>query len=86
MVDELQAGHARSALDGSQLSAREHEVLGHLATGAQNREIAVALNISHFTVKRHVQNILQKLGVGSRADAADVYRAGADQLTVARAS
>jgi DNA-binding NarL/FixJ family response regulator len=78
MVDELQAGHARSTLDESQLSAREREVLAHLAAGARNSEIAAALRISHFTVKRHVQNILQKLGVGSRGDAAEMYRAGVE--------
>jgi DNA-binding NarL/FixJ family response regulator len=87
MVDALQTGHARNTLDGSHLSAREREVLAHLAKGARNREIADALTISHYTVKRHVQNILQKLGVGSRGDAAEVYRAGVErvneQLTVA---
>jgi DNA-binding NarL/FixJ family response regulator len=87
MVDALQVGHARNTLEDSQLSAREREVLAHLAAGARNSEIADALTISHYTVKRHVQNILQKLGVGSRGDAAEVYRAGVermnDPLTVA---
>jgi DNA-binding NarL/FixJ family response regulator len=57
------------------LSAREREVLAHVAEGARNRQIAAALSISHFTVKRHVQNILQKLGVESRTDAAAFHRA-----------
>jgi two-component system nitrate/nitrite response regulator NarL len=57
------------------LSAREREVLAHVAEGARNRQIAAALSISHFTVKRHVQNILQKLGVESRTDAAAYHRA-----------
>jgi DNA-binding NarL/FixJ family response regulator len=88
MVGALQTGHARSTLDESQLSAREREVLVHLAAGARNREIAEALTISLYTVKRHVQNIFQKLGVASRGDAAAMYRAGleprvTDQLTVA---
>ncbi len=56
------------------LSAREHEVLDLVARGARNREIAAALAISEFTVKRHVQNILQKLELPSRAAAAALYR------------
>jgi DNA-binding NarL/FixJ family response regulator len=57
------------------LSTREREILDHVAHGARNRQIAAALTISEFTVKRHMQNILGKLGVGSRRAAADFYRA-----------
>ena len=56
------------------LSVREHEVLEHVATGSRNREIADELGISEFTVKRHVQNVLRKLGVPSRSAAASFYR------------
>lgn len=56
------------------LSSREREVLGHLAAGARNRQIAETLAISEFTVKRHVQNILQKLELSSRRAAAALYR------------
>lgn len=52
------------------LGARELEVLGQLARGRRNREIAHALHISESTVKFHVANILDKLGVGSRGEAA----------------
>ena len=55
------------------LSARELEVLALVADGARNRQIAAALTISEFTVKRHVQNILEKLGVASRRSAAAYY-------------
>ena len=58
----------------SALSARELEVLEYIAHGARNRQIASELTISEFTVKRHVQNILEKLEVGSRREAADYYR------------
>jgi DNA-binding CsgD family transcriptional regulator len=51
------------------LSAREVEVLGRLAHGATNREIATALGISERTVDRHVSNIYAKLDVSSRAAA-----------------
>jgi two-component system, NarL family, nitrate/nitrite response regulator NarL len=56
------------------LSARELEVLGLIALGTRNREIADQLGISEFTVKRHVQNILHKLNVPSREVAAHIYR------------
>ena len=55
------------------LSARERDVLDLVARGARNREIADALSISEFTVKRHMQNILQKLGLSSRRAAAAFY-------------
>jgi DNA-binding NarL/FixJ family response regulator len=55
------------------LSAREREVLDLVAQGARNKQIAASLVISEFTVKRHVQNILQKLELPSRRAAATLY-------------
>jgi DNA-binding NarL/FixJ family response regulator len=52
------------------LSERELQVLGLIATGASNKEIAVALFITEGTVKNHVTNILGKLGVRDRTQAA----------------
>jgi DNA-binding CsgD family transcriptional regulator len=54
------------------LTVRELEVLGVIARGLANREIATRLVISEHTVHRHVSNILRKLGVGSRT-AASAY-------------
>jgi DNA-binding CsgD family transcriptional regulator len=56
------------------LTARENEVLGLLSEGMTDREIAVALVISRRTVESHVRNILDKLEVPSRLDAARRYR------------
>jgi DNA-binding NarL/FixJ family response regulator len=56
------------------LSTREREVLALVARGARNREIAEALSISEFTVKRHMQNILHKLDLPSRRAAGLFYR------------
>jgi NarL family two-component system response regulator LiaR len=52
------------------LTPRETEVLGQLALGKSNREIAAALVIADKTVRTHVSNILSKLGVVSRTQAA----------------
>jgi ATP/maltotriose-dependent transcriptional regulator MalT len=57
------------------LTPREVDVLGLVAGGSSNREIADALFISVPTVKRHLTNILGKLGVSSRTDAAAFARA-----------
>jgi len=52
------------------LTQREIEVLGLLATGATNREIAEQLFVSEGTVKNHVSNILSRLGLRDRIKAA----------------
>jgi DNA-binding NarL/FixJ family response regulator len=52
------------------LTERETEVLRLMAQGRSNKEIARSLNISEKTVKVHVSNILSKLGVHSRTQAA----------------
>ena len=52
------------------LTQRELEVLGLLATGATNREIAEKLFVSEGTVKNHVSNILSQLGLRDRIKAA----------------
>lgn len=58
--------------DGLGLSAREREVLALVADGRTNRDIATALYISPKTVSVHVSNILAKLGVSGRVEAATV--------------
>lgn len=52
------------------LTDREIEVLRQLSTGASNREIASTLYISENTVRNHVRNILEKLHVSNRVQAA----------------
>jgi DNA-binding NarL/FixJ family response regulator len=58
----------------SKLTRREREVLGLLAEGGDNDAIAQALVISPQTARTHVQNVLGKLGVHSRLEAAAVAR------------
>src|SRR6056297_220939 len=52
------------------VTARELQVLRHVALGLSNKEIAKSLCISVETVKEHVQNILRKLNAADRTDAA----------------
>lgn len=54
------------------LTKREHEVLTLLADGLSNHEIALHFQISYSTVQFHVSNILSKMGVSNRVEAAAV--------------
>jgi DNA-binding NarL/FixJ family response regulator len=87
MIDALHAHEAQTTARerAAVLSAREREVLDLVARGARNRDIAGALFISEFTVKRHMQNILHKLELPSRRTAAAFYRSayGSEPATVA---
>ncbi len=65
LVTEMRALHT-----AEQLTEREWSVLRLLARGQSNKEIAQALQISETTVKTHVKNVLGKLGVPSRTQAA----------------
>ena len=56
--------------DAEPLTARERQVLTLVAEGASNRDIAQALFISERTARTHVSNILMKIGVRSRTQAA----------------
>ncbi len=56
--------------EGPELTAREREVIGCLAEGMSNKQIASALGISVRTVTVHVSNLLRKTGAASRTEAA----------------
>jgi DNA-binding NarL/FixJ family response regulator len=57
-------------MSSSELTGRELEVLRHIVDGKSNKEIGNTLNISEATVKSHINNILSKLGVSDRTQAA----------------
>lgn len=70
VMQELRAGPRTSEPIPSELSEREFEVLRLIAEGCANTEIAERLVISEHTVKRHVSNILSKLHLADRTQAA----------------
>jgi two-component system nitrate/nitrite response regulator NarL len=73
LVHLLQGGGSAAAAKADALkllTAREREILEHLAQGLSNKAIARALDISHDTVKLHVRHILSKLNLTSRVEAA----------------
>jgi len=57
-------------MSGSDLTARELEVLEQIVRGKSNKEIAQALGISEATVKSHINNVLSKLDAADRTQAA----------------
>jgi len=65
LVREVRAVPAHDAL-----TDRELEVLRHIAGGATNKGIAQSLDVTEATVKTHVSNLLSKLGLKSRTQAA----------------
>jgi len=69
LLDELQSTAGRRLAE-EPLTPRELDVLKLIAQGVENKEIAVHLVISEATVRTHVSNILNKLHVASRTQAA----------------
>ena len=63
-------GPATSAADKLGLTAREREILGHVAAGKPNKKIAGELWLSEQTIKYHLTNVYRKIGVSSRTEAA----------------
>jgi DNA-binding NarL/FixJ family response regulator len=77
----LGTGTAVRSRGSGELTGREHDVLGLLALGMSNAQIAQALFISEKTAGHHVSAILAKLGVRNRAEAA-AYAARAERAAV----
>lgn len=69
-IDPSISRHVVREQELADLTPRESDVLRHLAVGASNRTIAAALGVSEETVKTHVANLLAKLQVENRAQAA----------------
>ena len=70
LLDKLKELSAKERPPDDPLSPREREVLALIARGRTNRQIAEELVISEHTARNHVTNILDKLGLSRRAEAA----------------
>ncbi|MEZ4518524.1 MAG: LuxR C-terminal-related transcriptional regulator [Chloroflexota bacterium] len=55
------------------LTAREEEVLHHMAEGFTDKEIGRTLDISVYTVRNHVKSVLRKLNARNRTQAGAIY-------------
>jgi DNA-binding NarL/FixJ family response regulator len=71
LLGRLPRAHAEPAVQVSHElpTPREQEILACLAQGMSGEQIAAALNISLLTVRTHIRNLLEKLGVHSRLEA-----------------
>ena len=69
-----------SRADPYGLTEREREVLGLVATGQRNAEIAAALHLSQKTVGHHVSACLRKLGAATRTEAAAIWAEGQPKM------
>jgi DNA-binding NarL/FixJ family response regulator len=71
VLDRLRrAAHAEESGAFQELTEQERRVLAHIAEGESNREIADAMGLAEKTVRNYVSNILAKLALASRAQAA----------------
>ncbi|MGC0154619.1 response regulator [Chromobacterium vaccinii] len=70
LLAQLRQPQTAKTSEADALTPRERETLGWLARGASNKEIARGLDLAESTVKVHVQNILRKLSLSSRVQAA----------------
>ena len=66
----LQGGNMNKLISAVKMTSREQDVIGHIAAGKSNKEIASELNIAVYTVKSHVHNILEKLALHTRLELA----------------
>ncbi len=66
----LQGGKIDKLISAVKMTGREQDVIGHIAAGRSNKEIASELNIAVYTVKSHVHNILEKLALHTRLELA----------------
>jgi DNA-binding NarL/FixJ family response regulator len=73
-LDVLREGHPSAS--PAALTAREEEIVRHVAKGLRNREIAAMVAISEATVKAHLTEVFRKLGVRGRTQLAMRYQGG----------
>jgi DNA-binding NarL/FixJ family response regulator len=69
-VLERRSGHTDESPELRMLTEQEHRILNRIAEGMTNRQIADAMHLAEKTVKNYVSNILAKLGMERRTQAA----------------
>lgn len=72
IIEHSNGSEMPSLLESANLSSREKQIIHFVAEGLTNKEIAQQLNISSFTVKSHVHNILKKLDLRKRMQIAKI--------------
>ncbi len=70
VIDHALRTGKRSLIDASRISNREREIIVLVSEGLTNKEIAQRLNLSTYTVKSHIHNILEKMALHSRLEIA----------------
>lgn len=73
LVEEIRPRITYGALDGAEMTRRQHQVFSGLQRGLSNKEIGQEINISERTVKFHVSAILEKLDLHSRTQIAQRF-------------
>ena len=69
LFTEFASLRRQSVISGSPLSPREVEILGHVAQGKSNKQIALILGISEITIRNRLSSIMNKLGASDRTHA-----------------
>ncbi len=72
VVEEIPVKRSASRPD---LTLRQQQLIGLVAKGLTNKEIASQLNLSEFTVRNHIHRILKQVDAGSRSEAVETIRA-----------
>ena len=72
LLEYLLAYDESTGLDA--LGSRQREILGHLAVGLSNAEIAKLLYLSESTIKQHLRHTYKILGVSNRTEAVNLLR------------
>ncbi|HEX2867427.1 MAG TPA: response regulator transcription factor [Ignavibacteriales bacterium] len=72
IIEQKNGNEMPSLLESANLSSRERQIVGFVAEGLTNKEIAQQLNLSSFTVKSHVHNILKKMALRKRMQLAKI--------------
>lgn len=71
----------KDAASRPDLTLRQQQLVGLVAKGLTNKEIASQLNLSEFTVRNHIHRILKQVDAGSRSEAVETIRAHGYQIS-----